>query len=71
VKQVSKDSWGEDSRRARIIRYLRKLMQGVHIPRRWMPRREHRLHVHLAQGFVYGVGSGAVTLLMLWIENRF
>ncbi|GGU61842.1 hypothetical protein [Streptomyces lavendofoliae] len=70
MKHRTKDSWGEDRRPSRLLRHLRELWRRVHTSR-WIPRREHRLHVHLAQGIVYGVGSGAVSLLILWAENRF
>lgn len=70
MKHRTKDSWGGDSWLSRTLRHLRELGRRVHsFP--WWPRREHRLHVHLAQGVSYGVGSGAVSLLILWVESRF
>ncbi|MET9445004.1 hypothetical protein [Streptomyces sp. NPDC006610] len=31
---------------------------------------EWSIHQHLMRGLAYGVGSGAVSLLILWIQNR-
>ncbi|MGV9237819.1 hypothetical protein [Streptomyces nigra] len=39
---------------------------------RWRRRmREWRLHQQLARGMAYGVGSGAVSLLLLWVQSRY
>ncbi|MGW0188149.1 hypothetical protein ACWDV7_20590 [Streptomyces sp. NPDC003362] len=33
--------------------------------------REWRLHQHLARGVAYGVGSGAVSLIVVWVQTRY
>jgi hypothetical protein len=37
--------------------------------RLWRRLRQWRLHQHLARGMAYGVGSGAVSLLLLWAQS--
>ncbi|MBB6081624.1 hypothetical protein [Streptomyces paradoxus] len=32
---------------------------------------EWRIHQHAARGMAYGVGSGAVSLLLLWVQSRY
>jgi hypothetical protein len=59
--QSNKHSAPMDTRRSRIARHLRK----------WRRRHGHGVHAHLVRGLSYGVGSGAVSLLILWVENRF
>ncbi|MFJ8551248.1 hypothetical protein [Streptomyces sp. NPDC093676] len=44
-------------------------------PESWWVRllrrlREWRLHQYAARGMAYGLGSGAVSLLILWIQSR-
>ncbi|MGW3984760.1 hypothetical protein [Streptomyces mirabilis] len=39
--------------------------------RLWRRLREWRLHQHVARGMAYGVGSGAVSLLLLWVQTRY
>lgn len=53
----SKDSHKKGLER-RAARWLRRL-------RRW------RLHQQLARGMAYSAGSGAVTLLLLWVQSRY
>jgi hypothetical protein len=33
--------------------------------------REWQIKQHVARGLAYGVGSGAVSLLVLWVQNRY
>ncbi|MCX4462448.1 hypothetical protein OOK58_59250 [Streptomyces sp. NBC_01728] len=33
--------------------------------------REWRLHQHVARGMAYGVGSGAVSLIIVWVQTRY
>lgn len=35
-----------------------------------LTRHGRQLHRHALQGLGYGLGSGAVSLLLLWIQNR-
>jgi hypothetical protein len=37
---------------------------------RRLTRHGRQLHRHALQGLGYGLGSGAVSLLLLWIQNR-
>ncbi|GAA2531796.1 hypothetical protein GCM10010423_29150 [Streptomyces levis] len=43
-----------------MVNHLRKL-RGL---------RRHQIHHHFLQGAAYKLGSGAVTLLILWWETR-
>jgi hypothetical protein len=52
-----KDSEGEDQPEGRIA--------GL-----WRLMWEWRVQQHLARGLAYGVGSGAVSLLLLWVQTR-
>lgn len=38
--------------------------------RKWAGRGEHTVHHHFLQGMAYKLGSGAVTLLILWWKTR-
>jgi hypothetical protein len=49
-----------DTRRSRIALYLRK----------WARRHGRGVHAHLVRGLSYGVGSGAVSILIIWAERR-
>ncbi|MFC4506071.1 MULTISPECIES: hypothetical protein [Streptomyces] len=49
-----------DRWRTKTICYLRK----------WIGRRGQGVHMHFLQGVAYKLGSGAVTLLILWWETR-
>ncbi|MGC9499261.1 hypothetical protein [Streptomyces sp. WG7] len=33
--------------------------------------REWQIRQHLARGLAYGVGSGAVSLLVVWVQTRY
>lgn len=33
--------------------------------------REWQIQQHVARGLAYGVGSGAVSLLLLWVQTRY
>ncbi|GGY64565.1 hypothetical protein GCM10010300_04690 [Streptomyces olivaceoviridis] len=37
----------------------------------WQRIRSWRLHQHLARGAAYGAGSGAVSLLLVWLQSRY
>ncbi|MFF6881345.1 hypothetical protein ACFY9S_39550 [Streptomyces sp. NPDC012474] len=37
----------------------------------WRRMWEWRVQQHLARGLAYGVGSGAVSLLLLWVQIRY
>ncbi|WP_282703900.1 hypothetical protein [Streptomyces sp. CC219B] len=54
-KATGEDETGPDGRLARICRRLR----------------EWRIHQHVARGMAYGVGSGAVSLLVIWVQTRY
>jgi hypothetical protein len=58
--QTNKHSAHMDTRRSRIALYLRK----------WVRRHGHGAHTHLVRGLSYGVGSGAVSILIIWAERR-
>ncbi|MEV6179900.1 hypothetical protein [Streptomyces sp. NPDC052015] len=45
-----------------------KPQEGLERIRRRITR--WRIHEHLARGMAYGVGSGAVSLLLLWVQTR-
>lgn len=51
---------GRNSRRATTIRHLRK----------WIGREGRNVPAEFLQGAAYKLGSGAVTLLILWWETR-
>ena len=45
-------------------------------PESWLARllrrmREWRIHQQVVRGMAYGVGSGAVSLLLLWVQARY
>ncbi|WP_143661171.1 hypothetical protein [Streptomyces sp. M41(2017)] len=50
-----------------------RIPQALHVHIRKLRRRLLRwqLHRQLARGVAYGVGSGAVSLLCVWMESRF
>ncbi|MFF4306034.1 hypothetical protein [Streptomyces sp. NPDC001601] len=37
----------------------------------WQRIRSWQLHQHLARGAAYGAGSGAVSLLLVWLQSRY
>ncbi|MDX2631807.1 hypothetical protein PV381_35530 [Streptomyces scabiei] len=41
----------------------------IHL-RKWGGSDEHSVHHHFLRGAAYKLGSGAVTLLILWWETR-
>lgn len=45
---------------ARVVRYLRE----------WPARHGRRVHDQMLSGVSYGIGSGAVSVLVLWYETR-
>jgi hypothetical protein len=47
-----------DTKEKRLARYRRQLSE-------WQVRK------HLVRGMAYGVGSGAVSLLVLWVQTRY
>jgi hypothetical protein len=49
---------GKAKQEGRMLRLWRRLWQ-------W------RIQQHLARGLAYGVGSGAVSLLLLWAQGRY
>ena len=51
----------------RVDRWLSAI--GTHL-RKWGGSRGHGVHHHFLQGVAYKLGSGAVTLLILWWETR-
>lgn len=59
--QNSKDGHYPDTWRARVVRYLRE----------WPARHGRSVHDQVWRGVGYSVGSGAVSLLIVWFESRF
>lgn len=49
-----------DSRLRRIVRHLRE----------WRARHGRTVRDQMIRGAAYGVGSGAVSLLVLWVQTR-
>ncbi|GAA5708179.1 hypothetical protein Save01_09058 [Streptomyces avermitilis] len=46
-------------------------LSSIHIRlRKWRGSGGHSVHHHFLQGMAYKLGSGAVTLLILWWETR-
>jgi hypothetical protein len=43
---------------------------GKRPARLWRRLRTWQLQQQLARGLAYGVGSGAVSLLLLWVQSR-
>jgi len=60
VKQPNKDSLPRDSRLRRVARYLRE----------WRESQGRTVRDQMIRGVSYGVGSGAVSLLVVWFEAR-
>lgn len=56
MKKSNNDGSRPNSRRHRVTRRL--------------TRHGRQLHRHALQGLGYGLGSGAVSLLLFWIEDR-
>ncbi len=51
----------------RVNRWLSSI--STHL-QKWSGGRGHGVHHHFLQGAAYKLGSGAVTLLILWWETR-
>ncbi|WP_406263546.1 hypothetical protein OIA45_49040 (plasmid) [Streptomyces chartreusis] len=60
MKQSNKEPGPDDRWMARAVRYLRD----------WSGRHGRTVHDQVLRGVSYGVGSGAVSLLVLWYETR-
>lgn len=60
MKQGNKEPGPVDRWLARVARYLRE----------WPRRHARTVHDQILNGVAYGVGSGAVSLLVLWYETR-
>jgi hypothetical protein len=58
--QSNKHSAPGGRRRGRLATYLHK----------WVRRHGRGAHTHLVRGLSYGVGSGAVSILIIWAERR-
>lgn len=58
--QSNKDMGGVDRWMARAVRYLRE----------WPARHGRTVHNQMIRGVSYGVGSGAVSLLVIWFQSR-
>ncbi|WP_333758847.1 hypothetical protein [Streptomyces sp. ISBFB 2968] len=56
-KKVTNDNTSEEPE-SRTARFRRRM-------------REWQIHQHAARGLAYGVGSGAVSLLILWTQTRY
>jgi hypothetical protein len=50
----------KDEPSPRIVRYLRE----------WLRKHGRTVHDQILRGAAYGVGSGAVSLLALWVQAR-
>jgi hypothetical protein len=60
MKQSNKDSLSRDTRLRRTARHLRE----------WPARHGRTVRDQMIRGASYGVGSGAVSLLVVWFEAR-
>ncbi|MEU9998161.1 hypothetical protein [Streptomyces sp. NPDC050848] len=60
-KPLGDDSGPVDNQVTRMVRNLRK---RLHL-------RGHRVHHHFIRGASYSLGSGAVSLIILWTQSRF
>lgn len=58
--QRNKEPDGMDRWMARAVRYLRE----------WPRAHGRTVHNQILNGVAYGVGSGAVSLLVIWYETR-
>lgn len=57
----NKDGQYPDTWRARTVRYLRE----------WPARHGRSVQDQVWRGAAYGVGSGAVSLIVVWMQSRF
>ncbi|MER5312958.1 hypothetical protein ABT034_34895 [Streptomyces sp. NPDC002773] len=64
--QGNKNAAGGDSgpENTWVARTARNLRKRLHL-------RGHRVHHHFIHGASYSLGSGAVSLIILWLQNRF
>lgn len=60
MQQRNKDDGPADRWMARAIRYLRQ----------WPRRHGRTVHEQMIRGASYSLGSGAVSLLVIWFETR-
>lgn len=58
--QPNKDSLCRESRLRRIRRYLRE----------WPQRQGRTVHDQMIRGASYSLGSGAVSLIVVWFQTR-
>lgn len=60
LEETNKNSWSRDSRVRRMVRDLR----------RKMARPGRIVYGQMLRGAAYSLGSGAVSIIILWIEAR-
>lgn len=60
MQQPNKDDGPVDRWMARVVRYLRE----------WPGRHGRTVHNQIIRGASYSLGSGAVSLIILWFETR-
>ena len=60
MQQPNKDDGPVDRWMARLLRYLRE----------WPGRHGRTVHNQMIRGASYSLGSGAVSLIILWFETR-
>ncbi|GAA3591337.1 hypothetical protein [Streptomyces osmaniensis] len=60
MKESNKDLDAMDRRLPRVVRHLRE----------WRARHARIVYGQVLRGVSYGVGSGAVSLLVIWYETR-
>jgi hypothetical protein len=61
VRKSNKNGQGVDTGVSRVARYLRE----------WHARHSQTVHSQIIRGASYSLGSGAVSLIIIWFENRF
>ncbi|MDN3294922.1 hypothetical protein QWM81_12840 [Streptomyces ficellus] len=54
------------SRTRRTARAIREFAQQS---TRWVPQRRRAALSHLLRGVCYGIGTGAISLIVLWIQH--
>ncbi|MGW7131330.1 hypothetical protein ACWGIA_23755 [Streptomyces bobili] len=62
--QSNKDPRGVDRWMAQAIDHVRGYL------RKWPTRHSRRVHDQMISGASYAVGSGAVSVIILWIQSR-
>ena len=60
LEETNKDPWSRDSRVSRMVRDLR----------RKLARPGRIVYGQMLRGAAYSLGSGAVSLLIVWWQNR-